>query len=149
MAKIRLTKVFSYAMAHALDNYDGLCKNIHGHNYHLEVTVSGIPVVDTLSPKKGMLIDFSDLKTIINREIVDVLDHALMLNDATNPDLISLLKKTYERVIMVPFQPTTENMLCYLADTIQKVLPEGVLLYSLKLKETDNSYAEWYAIDNE
>lgn len=149
MAKIRLTKVFSYAMAHALDNYDGLCKNIHGHNYHLEVTVSGIPVVDTLSPKKGMLIDFSDLKTIINREIVDVLDHALMLNDATNPDLISLLKKTYERVIMVPFQPTTENMLCYLADTIQKVLPEGVLLYSLKLKETENSYAEWYAIDNE
>ncbi|MDX9890920.1 MAG: 6-carboxytetrahydropterin synthase [Bacteroidales bacterium] len=149
MAKIRLTKVFSYAMAHALDNYDGLCKNIHGHNYHLEVTVSGIPVVDTLSPKKGMLIDFSDLKTIINREIVDVLDHALMLNDATNPELISLLKKTYERVIMVPFQPTTENMLCYLADTIQKVLPEGVLLYSLKLKETENSYAEWYAIDNE
>ncbi|HPE40424.1 MAG TPA: 6-carboxytetrahydropterin synthase [Bacteroidales bacterium] len=149
MAKIRLTKVFSYAMAHALDNYDGLCKNIHGHNYHLEVTVSGIPVVDTLSPKKGMLIDFSDLKTIINREIVDVLDHALMLNDATNPDLISLLKKTYERVIMVPFQPTTENMLCYLADTVQKVLPEGVLLYSLKLKETENSYAEWYAIDNE
>lgn len=149
MAKIRLTKVFSYAMAHALDNYDGLCKNIHGHNYHLEVTVSGIPVVDTLSPKKGMLIDFSDLKTIINREIVDVLDHALMLNDAANPELISLLKKTYERVIMVPFQPTTENMLCYLADTIQKVLPEGVLLYSLKLKETENSYAEWYAIDNE
>ena len=130
MAKIRLTKVFSYAMAHALDNYDGLCKNIHGHNYHLEVTVSGIPVVDTLSPKKGMLIDFSDLKTIINREIVDVLDHALMLNDATNPELIALLKKTYERVIMVPFQPTTENMLCYLADTIQKFFLKGLLFFS-------------------
>ena len=149
MAKIRLTKVFTYAMAHALDNYEGLCKNIHGHNYHLEVTVSGIPVVDLNSPKKGMLIDFSDLKRLINSEIIDVLDHALMLNDATNPDLISLLKKSYERVIMVPFQPTTENMLCYLADTIKKLLPTGVLLYSLKLKETENSFAEWYAVDND
>lgn len=149
MAKIRLTKVFSYAMAHALDNYDGLCKNIHGHNYHLEVTVSGIPVVDIASPKKGMLIDFSDLKKIINRDIIEVLDHALMLNQDTNPELMALLKKSYERVIMVPFQPTTENMLCYLADTIKKILPEGVHLYSLKLKETENSYAEWYAVDNE
>lgn len=149
MAKIRLTKVFSYAMAHALDNYDGLCKNIHGHNYHLEVTVSGIPVIDMSSPKKGMLIDFSDLKRIINHDIIEVLDHALMLNQDTNPELMALLKKSYERVIMVPFQPTTENMLCYLAETIKKILPSGVHLYSLKLKETENSYAEWFAVDNE
>ena len=149
MAKIRLTKVFTYAMAHALDNYDGLCKNIHGHNYHLEVTVSGIPVIDIASPKKGMLIDFSDLKTIINQNIVDVWDHALMLNEATNPELISLLKRSYERIILVPFQPTTENMLCHLAETIKQLLPQGVCLYSIKLKETENSYAEWYAVDNE
>jgi 6-pyruvoyltetrahydropterin/6-carboxytetrahydropterin synthase len=149
MTRLRLTKVFSYAMAHALVNYDGLCKNIHGHNYHLEVTVIGSPVSDISSPKKGMLIDFSDLKRIINQNIVDVWDHALMLNEATNPELIDLLKKSYERVILVPFQPTTENMLCYLSNTIKQFLPEGVCLFSIKLKETDNSYVEWYSADNE
>lgn len=148
MATIRLTKVFSYAMAHALDSYDGLCKNIHGHTYHLEVTVVGNPVSDSSSPKKGMLIDFTDLKRLINNEIVDVWDHALMLNETTNPDLIALLKKSYERIIIVPFQPTTENMLCYLSEKIISILPQEVHLYSLKLKETENSYAEWYASDN-
>ncbi|PKP27372.1 MAG: 6-carboxytetrahydropterin synthase QueD [Bacteroidetes bacterium HGW-Bacteroidetes-19] len=148
MATIRLTKVFTYAMAHALDSYDGLCKNIHGHTYHLEVTVVGNPVSDSLSPKKGMLIDFTDLKRLINTEIVDVWDHALMLNETTNPDLIALLKESYERIIIVPFQPTTENMLCYLSEKIISILPKEVHLYSLKLKETENSYAEWYASDN-
>lgn len=148
MATIRLTKVFSYAMAHALDSYDGLCKNIHGHTYHLEVTVVGNPVRDTSSPKKGMLIDFTDLKRLINSEIVDVWDHALMLNETTNPDLIALLKKSYERIIIVPFQPTTENMLCFLSEKIKSILPKEVHLYALKLKETENSYAEWYASDN-
>jgi len=148
MATIRLTKVFTYAMAHALDSYDGLCKNIHGHTYHLEVTVVGNPVSDSFSPKKGMLIDFTDLKRLINTEIVDVWDHALMLNETTNPDLIALLKESYERIIIVPFQPTTENMLCYLSEKIISILPKEVHLYSLKLKETENSYAEWYASDN-
>lgn len=148
MATIRLTKVFTYAMAHALDSYDGLCKNIHGHTYHLEVTVVGNPVSDSSSPKKGMLIDFTDLKRLINTEIVDVWDHALMLNETTNPDLIALLKKSYERIIIVPFQPTTENMLCFLAEKIISILPKEVHLYALKLKETENSYAEWYASDN-
>ncbi len=148
MATIRLTKVFTYAMAHALDSYDGLCKNIHGHTYHLEVTVVGNPVSDSFSPKKGMLIDFTDLKRLINTEIVDVWDHALMLNETTNPDLIALLKESYERIIIVPFQPTTENMLCYLSEKIGSILPKEVHLYSLKLKETENSYAEWYASDN-
>lgn len=147
MSTIRLTKVFNFAMAHALNNYDGLCKNIHGHTYHFEVTVVGNPVMDNASPKKGMLIDFTDLKRIINTEIVDLWDHALMLNDTTHSDLVALLEKNYERIIMVPFQPTTENMLCYLADKIS-FLPKEVSLFSLKLKETENSFAEWYASDN-
>lgn len=148
MATIRLTKVFTYAMAHALDSYDGLCKNIHGHTYHLEVTVVGKPVSDATSPKKGMLIDFTDLKRLINTEIVDVWDHALMLNETTNPDLIALLRKSYERIIIVPFQPTTENMLSFLSEKIVSILPKEVHLYALKLKETENSYAEWHASDN-
>jgi 6-pyruvoyltetrahydropterin/6-carboxytetrahydropterin synthase len=51
MAKIRLTKEFNFEMAHALWNYDGLCKNIHGHSYKLLVTVIGEAITDKKNPK--------------------------------------------------------------------------------------------------
>ncbi len=65
MQNIRITKIFHFEMAHALNNYDGLCRNIHGHSYKLRVTLIGQPSNDKTSPKKGMLIDFSDIKKIV------------------------------------------------------------------------------------
>ena len=56
-------------MAHALFGYDGPCKNIHGHTYHLSVTLIGSPTQDTDDVKLGMVIDFSDLKKIIKDAI--------------------------------------------------------------------------------
>ena len=64
---IRVTKEFSFEMAHALWNYDGPCRNVHGHSYRLFVTLSGIPSDDPQDPKNGMVIDFTDLKDIVNK----------------------------------------------------------------------------------
>lgn len=149
MAVIRLTKVFTFDMAHALHNYNGLCKNIHGHTYQLEVTVKGVPSNDADSPKKGMVIDFSDLKKLVNREIIDKWDHSLLINNQVNAQLIELLKTNYERINIVDYQPTSENMLCDIAEKISCVLPAEIQLYSLKLKETNNSFVEWFANENE
>jgi len=71
MPKVRVTKEFRFEMAHALWNYDGKCANIHGHSYILQVTVIGEPISDENSPKYGMLIDFGDLKKIVNDAIVN------------------------------------------------------------------------------
>ena len=79
MTKIRITKEFVFDMAHALSNYDGKCKNIHGHTYKLFVTLIGIPCEDCSSPKNGMVLDFGDLKNIVKIPIVDVFDHALVV----------------------------------------------------------------------
>ncbi len=135
-------------MAHALENYSGLCKNIHGHTYQLEVTVRGHTAHSPVSPKDGMLIDFSDLKKLVNTHIVELWDHALMLNASTPKSILDEVINHYERVIIVDFQPTTENMLAYIAEKVQTILPENVYLYSLKLSETQNSYAQWVATDN-
>ena len=62
MAVIRLTKEFSFEAAHALDGYDGPCREIHGHSYRLFVTVKGTPAEDASNPKCGMVLDFGDLK---------------------------------------------------------------------------------------
>ncbi len=149
MAKIRLTKEFRFEMAHALWNYDGLCKNIHGHSYILFVTVKGEPISDINNPKLGMVMDFGDLKRIVNREIVDKLDHALVLNRNV-PEVEKLdIPQMFDRFYLMDYQPTCENMIADFAERIKKNLPPHVELYSLKLHETATSYAEWYQHDNE
>jgi len=148
MAVIRLTRVFHFNMAHVLLNYPGKCKNIHGHTYKLEVTVKGIPCNNEDSPKKGMLIDFSDFKNLIQNEIITVWDHALMIHQNSDLVLLNALKNNYEKIITVSFQPTTENMICELAVIIKKILSTDLQLYSLKLYETEKSFAEWYASEN-
>ena len=65
MSKIRITKEFSFETGHALYGYDGKCRNVHGHSYHLSVTVIGNPITDSSHVKLGMVIDFGDLKKIV------------------------------------------------------------------------------------
>ena len=64
---IRVTKEFTFEMAHVLWNYDGPCKNVHGHSYRLFVTLSGFPADNPDNPKNGMVMDFSDLKSIVKK----------------------------------------------------------------------------------
>jgi len=148
MSVIRLTKEFRFEMAHALWNYDGLCRNLHGHSYILKVTVKGKPLTDSNNPKFGMVMDFGDLKAIVKQEILDVVDHAVLLYKDAAIEKVAQLPQMSERLIVVDYQPTCENLLFDFADKIRKRLPETIELYSLRLNETANSYAEWYAVDN-
>jgi 6-pyruvoyltetrahydropterin/6-carboxytetrahydropterin synthase len=147
MAIVRISKEFTFDMAHALLGYDGLCRNIHGHSYTLVVTVIGSPIQDGSSPKTGMLIDFKDLKSIIRKQIIDRFDHALVLNSATPKELTDILIKNYDKVVLLDYQPTTENMIADMASTIVALLPVNLKLFSLRLRETPTSYAEWFASD--
>lgn len=145
---IRITKEFKFEMAHALKGYDGPCRNIHGHSYELLVTVSGNPITDINSPKLGMVMDFGDLKKIVRTAIVDIFDHALVLNSSMPKDLIEKLSENFEKVILLDYQPTSEMMVADFANIISKSLPSNVNLKYLLLRETVTSFAEWYAEDN-
>lgn len=148
MTKIRVTKQFNFEAAHALWNYDGKCKNIHGHTYKLFVTVIGTPGNNDKDPKQGMVIDFSDLKKTVKENIVDVFDHAVILNkNAPYKSLINV-PEMFERFISTEYQPTCENMVIHFADIIKKHLPNEVNLFSVRLYETETSFAEWFASDN-
>lgn len=150
MSTIRITKQFSFETGHALYGYDGKCKNVHGHSYKLSVTVIGTPITDTSHVKLGMVIDFGDLKKIVKEEIEDVFDHATVFNQKTpHKELAKELQSRGHNVILVDYQPTSENMIIDFADKIKKRLPKNIVLHSLKLQETETSYAEWYATDND
>ncbi|HKK63726.1 MAG TPA: 6-carboxytetrahydropterin synthase [Bacteroidales bacterium] len=148
MNHIRVTKEFTFEMAHALWNYDGACKNIHGHSYKLLVTIIGQPSIDEDNQKFGMVIDFKDLKSIVKSTIIEKLDHSLVVYQRADKDDFQYVKKLYEKVHVFDFQPTCENLVVYCANQIQKRLPRHIMLHSIKLYETATSYAEWHRSDN-
>lgn len=130
---VTVTKIFKFEASHNLPYYDGACSKLHGHSYKLEVTVSG-EISNVYehnvgcstyikNPKAGMIIDFKDLKDIVNKCVVDKYDHEY-LNEFF-------------------FNPTAELMVQSMAKDIKENLPKGVSLVSCRLWETDTSYAEY------
>lgn len=117
---ITVTKHFEFESAHCLENHPGKCRNVHGHSYKLEVEVSGE------KNDQGMIIDFGDLKSIVNIEIIEKLDHK-MLNEVFD------------------FPVTAENMVEWIAQKLEPVLWDHfqVSLERIRLYETSSSYAEW------
>lgn len=118
---LTVTKHFRFEACHHLPYYEGACHNLHGHSYKLSVTVGGHIIKD--GPKQGMILDFKDLKKIVKDNVVDRLDHA---------DLNTL----YEN-------PTAEIMVVDIAQSIMQKLPKDIYLESVKLWETEDSYAEY------
>lgn len=137
---LKVTKIFRFETAHAIHGYEGLCKNIHGHSYILHVTV-GIPANnDSYLPGTGFIIDFKDLKKIINEAVVKPFDHALILSEEylkLHPDM-----STMENLHIWKMEPSVENMLIYIKNKIIDKFPENITLCNLKLYETSDSYAE-------
>jgi 6-pyruvoyltetrahydropterin/6-carboxytetrahydropterin synthase len=140
---LRLTKRFTFEMAHALPSYQGKCHNIHGHSYKLYVTVEGEPSTTDGSPD-GMVIDFGSIKEIVQQRIVDRFDHALVLprQAAQATPSEQELGGFAAKIIWADFTPTTENLLMHFAHLLEHSFPEGTRLHSLKLYETESSCAE-------
>jgi 6-pyruvoyltetrahydropterin/6-carboxytetrahydropterin synthase len=142
---VRISKKFEFEAAHALEGYDGLCKNIHGHSYQFTITLKGEVIDDPSLSSHGMVMDFKDLKRIVCEQVTDKFDHALILREDSKYIETS---SAQERIIIVPYQPTCENMIVDFLNRIQVKLPQGVVLVKAYLQETNNSYCEWFLEDN-
>jgi 6-pyruvoyltetrahydropterin/6-carboxytetrahydropterin synthase len=74
-----VTRTFRFEAAHQLPWHEGKCRNLHGHSYRLEVTVSG-----PLKPQ-GIVLDFADLRAAVEREVIDRYDHRYLNDLMDNP----------------------------------------------------------------
>lgn len=144
---ITATKEFKWDMAHMLDGHEGLCKNLHGHTYRMEVTVTSTKI-QTEGPAEGMICDFKELKEIVNRALISKLDHATMINmyseDEFEKSLYKLLLQYGKKVIPVEYRPTAENMAGFFLMDLNRYLAKQDKNYrvsQIKLYETPTSYA--------
>jgi 6-pyruvoyltetrahydropterin/6-carboxytetrahydropterin synthase len=95
-----------------------------------------------------MVMDFGDLKEIIKKNIIDAVDHSLILNKDYPLEDVEKIREIFCNIVWVEYQPTSENILSDFSKKIISLLPAGIRLFSLQLRETANSYAEWFADDN-
>ncbi len=144
---VRVTKVFTIDMAHALFGYDGPCKNIHGHTYHLHVTVAGHINTTAGDAKQGLVIDFGVIKQITVDNVISKFDHALVLHKDAPYSIDRFLPENFEKVILLAVQPSCENLMLHFKSLIAADLPAEVKLVKMRLEETPTSYAEWFAHD--
>lgn len=147
---MQITKEVTFDCAHMLSGHEGLCANLHGHTYRVQVTIHGTPLVK--GPSMGMLLDFKDLKNVIKLKIMDQFDHAvifsdvLMRNDAEEA-LLKWAKENRMRHFIMPGRTTAEEMAEYFKGVIgwelgAEVKFDNISAVSVKVWETPNSFAE-------
>lgn len=144
------TKEFTWDMAHMLAGHQGLCKNLHGHTYKMEVTVAKQDNgLQQDGPSEGMVIDFKELKDLVQEIIVAPLDHATMINTNSTSNfemhVLELLKAYGKKVVCVPYRPTAENMAINFMISLRAALAKRELninIVKLRVYETPTSYAE-------
>lgn len=134
-------------MGHRVPNHKSKCRNIHGHTYFLDVTLEGMVIDMEGSSDQGMVIDFSDIKSIVSKFIDDNLDHGYMGHEDLDAVYLTLFKNDGLKYVAVPFVPTAENIVAYLynnlAPLFSDVYGNGLKLVKLTLWETPKSFVEY------
>ena len=142
---LRLTKIFHFEMAHAIHGYQGACKNIHGHSYELHVTLGTVEIQKEYIPMPGFIIDFKQIKNLVNTAIIEKFDHSLILSTAYLSDHPT--NNIHDNLIIWEVETSAENILLYMEDVLNSRLPSDIKLIQIKLYETKDSFAEWIADD--
>lgn len=136
---MKVAKRFRWEAAHRLPWHEGLCRNLHGHSYRLTVELEGEP------DARGMLIDFKHLKAVV-KPLVDAFDHALLVS-ADDDELRGLAAQTDWKVVVLPFDTTSENLAAHVAERLATEAADVLRAHRIhtvrtRLAETETCYAE-------
>jgi 6-pyruvoyltetrahydropterin/6-carboxytetrahydropterin synthase len=129
----RVTREIHFCYGHRLLDYDGKCRHLHGHNGTAVITLHG----DRLD-RRGMLVDFSDLKRVVGGWIDTTLDHTMLLHK--DDPVLPLLQQKGERVHVLDVNPTAENIAKLIFDY---AAGQGFPVVEVRLWETPSCYASY------
>jgi 6-pyruvoyltetrahydropterin/6-carboxytetrahydropterin synthase len=143
---MQITTRLEFDAGHRIPHHKSQCKNLHGHRYAIEITLSGDIIQDESASEDGMVMDFSDVKTIAKEAIVNVWDHAFLVyrNDIEVLNFLNTLEN--HKTVIFPTVPTAENM----AQEAFKILKSRyhdtygnhLKLEKVRLYETPNNWAD-------
>ena len=138
--RLTLTRIFTFDTAHALENYPGKCRHIHGHTYTLFVTIEGPVLTENGHPYEGMIMDFSDIKKWVQEAVLIKFDHFLLLRKGS--ELSKIEYPEWDHIYLTSYQPSCENILMDISGKLLATIPDGIRLSRVKLHETPTAFAE-------
>lgn len=135
-----VTKTVKFDAAHILTNHQGLCKNLHGHTYRVDVSVVG-------DESDDMVIDFKELKALATEVICDKFDHAFIYNTESvgEKEIAAVVEKNGMRTVAIPFRSTAENLAKHFYLLLKDRFSAPSRLAAVKVWETADSSAEYRA----
>ncbi len=141
-----ITCRLEFDSGHRIPHHQSQCQHLHGHRYAIEVTLSGDIIETPGSPRQGMVLDFSDVKKIVRREIVDAWDHAFLVYHGDRVVLDFLNTLPDHKTVVLPNVPTAENLAVeafrILEQAYQDCYGNHLRLERVRLFETPNSWAD-------
>lgn len=133
----RVTREIDFCYGHRLLNYEGKCRHLHGHNGRVLITVESAAF-----DRRGMVLDFGDIKQVIQRRIDDHLDHRMIL--CRDDPVAKVLQEMGEPLFLMDENPTAENIARRIA---RHGVEQGLPVVEVRLWETPNCYAT-YSVDS-
>lgn len=133
---------------HRVPNHKSKCRHFHGHRYRWEVVIEGDVVTQKGVSEEGMLMDFSDISLILEREIHDVVDHSFLVyeGDKKAIEALQIMGKEH-RTVILPFIPTAENLAKWAFEVVNEHIKTSydnkLKLVSFNVRETPKSWATW------
>ena len=143
---MQITTRLEFDAGHRIPDHKSQCRNLHGHRYALEITLSGDIISQENASENGMVMDFSDVKQIARNSVVDVWDHAFLVykDDKAVLDFLNTLPN--HKTVIFPSVPTAENMAAeafrILKNQYKDVYGNHLKLERVRLFETPNSWAD-------
>src|SRR5690606_25674585 len=107
---MQITTRLEFDAGHRIPSHKSQCRNLHGHRYPLEITLSGDIIRQDGLSVNGMVMDFSDVKEIARRAVVDVWDHAFLVYREDSAILNFLHPLPDHKTVVMDAVPTAENM---------------------------------------
>ena len=138
---MQITTRLEFDAGHRIPSHKSQCRNLHGHRYTLEITLSGDIVTQNNVSETGMVMDFSDVKRIARESVVDIWDHAFLVfrEDTVVLDFLNSLPN--HKTVIFPTVPTAENMAAQafkiLRDQYKDTYGNHLKLERVRLYETD------------
>lgn len=143
---ISITRRLEFDAGHRLANHQGQCRNVHGHRYAVEITLSGELINEQGAADDGMLMDFSDIKATAREKLVDIWDHAFLVHrgDKVMVDFLAAIKG--HKTVVLDVVPTAENLaavaFAILKDAYHDRFGHTLILRRVRLYETPNCWAD-------
>lgn len=141
-----ITRKFEFDAGHRISTHTSKCRNLHGHRYVLEITLSGLIIADAGVPEQGMVMDFSEVKRIAKEALVDQWDHAFLVYAGDALVLSFLQSLPDHKTVVLEVQPTAENLALIAFGVLDRAFCDKygnqLQLEHVRLFETPNCWAD-------